>query len=581
MELEELWPASLKKNVWDYGLELVISLSLALVIAVLIRQMWFEPMEIPSGSMRPTFQELDRLFVTKTTFGINIPLLPAHFYFDPSLVQRTGVFIFTSENLDIPDQNTTYFGFPSKRRLIKRCMGNPGDILYFYGGKIYGIDAEGNDLPELRDSPWILSHVPFISFEGKVSETGSLRKGGAPSVTFYQMHEPLARLSLLPTGEWKGELRVNGQWQAETATGEGIHRYGDFFGMRNYAMARLVNREQALQLSKASTDLPQAPLYLELRHFPSLTYPQPQLALDEQGRLRPSLVSAVSLIPLTQEHINSILASMTTCRFIVREGKAYPDRQDGESFKHSPYRPSFLKVPDGRYQFDRGVAYRVAFGGILRPLPLDHPLYSHSVEQIQRLFNVGVEMISLFDPQAHLRTNGLPFYPARYAYFREGDLFVLDTPLLKKEDPLLIAFVEAEQKRAANSSTKRPYQPFIDYGPPMKEGVIDQEFIRTFGFQVPKEQYLALGDNYASSGDSRVFGCVPEQNLQGTPSLIVWPPGPRWGRPAQPLNPPFTLSRLIIWGIAWKAVASYYSHKHLQRRRDRKLWKKQIDTLKG
>ena len=47
--------------------------------------------------------------------------------------------------------------------------------------------------------------------------------------------------------------------------------------------------------------------------------------------------------------------------------------------------------------------------------------------------------------------------------------------------------------------------------------------------------------------DSRVFGFVPQQNLQGAPSLIIWPPGDRWGPPEQKPYPIFTLPRLIVW----------------------------------
>ena len=50
-----------------------------------------------------------------------------------------------------------------------------------------------------------------------------------------------------------------------------------------------------------------------------------------------------------------------------------------------------------------------------------------------------------------------------------------------------------------------------DYG---KEGSV---------IEVPKDSYFALGDNSASSRDSRFWGFVPKKNLLGKAILIYWP----------------------------------------------------------
>lgn len=108
------------------------------------------------------------------------------------------------------------------------------------------------------------------------------------------------------------------------------------------------------------------------------------------------------------------------------------------------------------------------------------------------------------------------------------------------------------------SSREKPYIAFKDNEPPLKDGQYDAEFIRTFGVTVPNRHYLVLGDNHAMSADSRVFGFVPEENLQGAPSLILWPPGERWGFPLQKPYPILNLPRMIVWSIVGICALVWY-----------------------
>ncbi len=187
-------------------IEGTIGLVIALLFATVIRTIWFELYEIPTGSMRPTYQEGDRLIGTKTSFGVNIPLVTDHFYFDPHLIHRDQIVIFSLDNMNARDPDAVYFWlFKGKKMLIKRLIGKPGDTLYFYGGRVWIVDQEGHFIRPTSK----VEHVPYISFEG--------REGVQSGV----------HVSTLPF--WAG----------------------DFIGMKNYAEAKLIDSS-----------------HLQIAHFP-------------------------------------------------------------------------------------------------------------------------------------------------------------------------------------------------------------------------------------------------------------------------------------------------------------------------
>ena len=52
---------------------------------------------------------------------------------------------------------------------------------------------------------------------------------------------------------------------------------------------------------------------------------------------------------------------------------------------------------------------------------------------------------------------------------------------------------------------------------------------RSVSVQLGQGSYFALGDNTASSKDSRYWGAVPEKNLVGPAVIVYWPFSERWG----------------------------------------------------
>ena len=543
-----------KKSFLDYTLELLFALILALIIATIVRQMWFELYEIPTGSMRPTFKEQDHLTVTKTAFGINYPLQTRHLYFDPNLVQRTSIVIFSADGMPITDTETTYFWIlPSTKRYIKRMIGKPGDSFYFYGGQLYAVDKHGQDISEFRTAPWMqkLEYVPFLSFEGEISP------GSNNSVNFMQMHQKIGRLTLTPSRTLRGEVFSGKEWLkdqplAQKKPHHQIETYSDFLGMRNYAMARLLTKDELEKFPNLDTKgLEDGILYLQLNHTPSLANSEPFIQRDQRG-INISITPYTTVIPLQQRHLDAIMDNMYTARFVVKDshGRRY-SINDNHFQPGSPLLPG---IANGTYEFYNGKASQIYWTGISTSVSKNSPLYDRQASNVQRLFNLGIEMNMAYSPYSKNQT----LFPHRYAYFRDGDLYVMGAPIIKKDDPTLIAFNEREQKREAQATLQHPYVAFKDYGPPMKNGEIDVDFIRTFGVTVPDKSYLVLGDNHAMSSDSRVFGFVPETNIQGAPSLIIWPPGDRLGPPPQKPYPLLNFPRSIIWAIAALIFSIWY-----------------------
>lgn len=101
----------------------------AILIAIIIRTVWFEPFKIPSGSMYPTLYVGDYLFVSKYTYGYSkhslpwsLPLFDGRIF--ASAPERGDVVVFK-----YPQDNKTDF--------IKRVIGLPGDKIKLVNGRLY------------------------------------------------------------------------------------------------------------------------------------------------------------------------------------------------------------------------------------------------------------------------------------------------------------------------------------------------------------------------------------------------------------------------------------------------------------
>jgi signal peptidase I len=244
--------------------------------------------------------------------------------------------------------------------------------------------------------------------------------------------------------------------------------------------------------------------------------------------------------------------NLYTTRFVVKNGYATQYRLGGHAGTASHNLVRLEGVPDGTYEFYYGQGYEVKWRGITQKLRPSHPLMRYSSELTYKLFNFGISFDTSFAAGPDFRTD-------RFAYFRDGNLYLLGAPIFKEGEEVLQKFVEEEKTKEGESNFQNPYKAFVDTGPPVKEnGELDIEKVKRFGLLIPPKSYLALGDNFAVSGDSREFGFVPQGNLRGGPSFVFWPIGPRLGPPNQPPYPWLTVPNAVIWVLGFICFSLWY-----------------------
>ena len=117
---------NLDKNFFKENIKTIIY---ALLIAIFIRSIFFQPFYIPSSSMEPNLLVGDRLFVTKYSYGYSKHSFP----FSPNLFK--GRIMFSEPKRG----DVIVFKTPADNRTdyIKRLIGIPGDEIQFIDGDLY------------------------------------------------------------------------------------------------------------------------------------------------------------------------------------------------------------------------------------------------------------------------------------------------------------------------------------------------------------------------------------------------------------------------------------------------------------
>ncbi len=123
-----------KQTLKREAIEWAHSIIVALILTLIIRTFVVQAFKIPSGSMRPTLMEGDKLFVNKFVYRFEPP-------------KRGDIIVFK-------------YPVDPKKDFIKRLVGLGGDKVEIRGGKIYVNDRVLED-PKLFSNFTYYNHDPY------------------------------------------------------------------------------------------------------------------------------------------------------------------------------------------------------------------------------------------------------------------------------------------------------------------------------------------------------------------------------------------------------------------------------------
>lgn len=223
---EDLFGAFRKQSGWDT----VSGFAKALAIALLIRTIFIEPYRIPSGSMLPTLEIGDQVFVNKFIYGVRIPYMnkvPFQFVRAPA---RGDVIVFNNpietdkdfikrivgvpgDKIEVIDEVIHVNGVPQQRRVlstdfIARNLNYEGR---WYDDSSVLYDEQLGEVSHavLQDPQHPRGHItegPFVVPEGHVFVMGDNRDNSSDSrVGFVGPGHPAA---YVPYGNIKGKAMV-------------------------------------------------------------------------------------------------------------------------------------------------------------------------------------------------------------------------------------------------------------------------------------------------------------------------------------------------------------------------------------
>lgn len=129
MREEDAPPRSVPMNAREEWMDFLKTAALAVFIALCVRTFLFEPFNIPSGSMKPTLEIGDYLFVSKPSYGFSRYSFPFGFApIDGRILSK-----------DPERGDVVVFKLPSQTGIdyIKRIVALPGESVQVISGRLY------------------------------------------------------------------------------------------------------------------------------------------------------------------------------------------------------------------------------------------------------------------------------------------------------------------------------------------------------------------------------------------------------------------------------------------------------------
>jgi len=138
------------------------SLVLFVILMIIFRSALADWNSVPTGSMKPTILEGDRIFVNKLAYDLRVPLthISIFKFADPG---RGDIVVFDSEAADT--------------RLVKRVIGLPGDIVEMRDNRlmINGLEATYSNVEHTGDAIFATESYGGMTHRIELAPTGVSR----------------------------------------------------------------------------------------------------------------------------------------------------------------------------------------------------------------------------------------------------------------------------------------------------------------------------------------------------------------------------------------------------------------------
>ncbi|MEL4070956.1 signal peptidase I [Ochrobactrum sp. GPK 3] len=216
----------------------------ALLLALVIRTILFQPFSIPSGSMRPTLLEGDYLFVSKYAYGYSRFSLPF------------GLDLFSGRiwSAEPKRGDVVVFKLPSDTSIdyIKRVIGLPGDRVQMRGGVLYI-----NDQAVKRDRVGTIDNPDVTEVNRPVEVYRETLPEGVTYVTLDLAPNSIGddtRVFEVPAGHYfmMGDNRDN---SLDSRFGVGYVPFENLVGRANIIFFSIADKASPLEIWKWPTDV--------------------------------------------------------------------------------------------------------------------------------------------------------------------------------------------------------------------------------------------------------------------------------------------------------------------------------------